>query len=428
MLPQIIGSWSTHAQGSLTPPGAPAPTMKTLQQVEPRTPISSAPFTITEPGSYCLTTNLTVTTATNAITIATNGVTLDLNGYTIRSTANPAGGTAILIGDGLRNLAILNGNIEGGVTNNAGTYSGPGFGHGIYYSGTNAPRNVRVIGINVSGCLFSGIFVGDGDSTVVESCAVQTVGNVGIVASVVKNCTALDCGTRAISGSTVSDCRAESAYLSTSSAVSAYTVQNCHVINIGRGTAISANTVLNCYGYSNGEGTAIGAYTAQNCYGYHHGYFGAGVYANIALNSYGFSVNVIGLKATIALNCYGEGGGGPGVEADIAQNCYGVSSGYGVYAYSTAQNCYGYGKLGRGVHANTAVYCSGQGGSYGVYATQTAIGCYGQTTNGPAGLYAQNAAFCVGERPDGTAIQATLANGCWAADGTNNITYKYNMP
>ena len=30
---------TVFAQGSLTPPGAPAPTMKTLAQIEPRTPI-----------------------------------------------------------------------------------------------------------------------------------------------------------------------------------------------------------------------------------------------------------------------------------------------------------------------------------------------------------------------------------------------------
>jgi hypothetical protein len=42
----ILNPASLSAQGSLTPPGAPAPTMKTLTQIEPRTPISSLPFTI----------------------------------------------------------------------------------------------------------------------------------------------------------------------------------------------------------------------------------------------------------------------------------------------------------------------------------------------------------------------------------------------
>jgi hypothetical protein len=307
--------------------------MKTLQQVEPRTPISSAPFTINQPGSYYLTTNLTVSSG-NAIVIATNGVTLDLNGYTIRSTPNPADGTAILIQGGLRNLAILNGNIEGGVTNNAGTYSGPGFGFGIYYDtyGT-APRAVRVSGINVSGCRYHGIHVGNGDSTVVESCAVQTVGFYGIAASVVKNCTALECGSRAIEGDTVSDCRGEST----------------------GGSGVAASTALNCRGTS---------------------------------------TSASGVVARTALNCRGTSTSGYGVYADIAQSCYGYSGGSG----------------------------------YGVYATRTAIGCYGESISGPAGLFAQNAAFCVGRRFGGRAIWATIANGCYAAEGTNSITYPYNMP
>ena len=36
----ILHPSSLLAQGSLTPPGAPAPTMKTLAQIDPRTPIS----------------------------------------------------------------------------------------------------------------------------------------------------------------------------------------------------------------------------------------------------------------------------------------------------------------------------------------------------------------------------------------------------
>src|SRR5262245_53544867 len=38
------------AQGPLAPPGPPSPLFKTLEQVEPRRPISSVPFNITQPG------------------------------------------------------------------------------------------------------------------------------------------------------------------------------------------------------------------------------------------------------------------------------------------------------------------------------------------------------------------------------------------
>ena len=110
------------AQGSLTPPGAPAPMMKTLAQIEPRTPISSAPFTITNAGSYYVTTNLTVSSGT-AITIATNGVTLDLNGFSLRSTAASAIGSGISLNSGLRNITLANGFIQGGVTNNGSGFT-----------------------------------------------------------------------------------------------------------------------------------------------------------------------------------------------------------------------------------------------------------------------------------------------------------------
>jgi hypothetical protein len=73
---------TAFAQGSLTPPGAPAPTMITLQQIEPRTPISSVPFTITTPGSYYLTTNL-YSPSGNGITVSANDVTIDLNGFAL---------------------------------------------------------------------------------------------------------------------------------------------------------------------------------------------------------------------------------------------------------------------------------------------------------------------------------------------------------
>ena len=84
---------SAFAQGSLTPPGTPAPTMKSLDQVEPRTIVNAAntpgnsanTFIISSPGSYYLTGNLTGASGKHGISIQADDVTLDLNGFAIIS-------------------------------------------------------------------------------------------------------------------------------------------------------------------------------------------------------------------------------------------------------------------------------------------------------------------------------------------------------
>jgi hypothetical protein len=123
---------TAFAQGSLTPPGQPAPTMKSADQIEPRTIVNAVNtpgdatslFIIRQPGSYYLTTNLTVSTG-DGIDINTNNVTLDLNGFTIASTAASATGNGILLASGLSDITIYNGHIRGGVTNNgSGVYGG----------------------------------------------------------------------------------------------------------------------------------------------------------------------------------------------------------------------------------------------------------------------------------------------------------------
>lgn len=108
----IVGLFASRAYGGpLDPPGPVAPTMKTLQQVEPRTPIASIPFTITTPGSYYLTGDLAAT-GTLGIRINADDVTIDLGGFTLSTTS-----TTLVLADGAiassghSRLAIRNGRI-----------------------------------------------------------------------------------------------------------------------------------------------------------------------------------------------------------------------------------------------------------------------------------------------------------------------------
>ena len=101
------------AQGPLTPPGAPGATMKTLGQLEPRTAISNANYTISQPGSYYLTTNLTATE--HGIIIASDGVTLDLNGFSLTGDQGAGEYGLYILGDfssGYKGITVRNGSIN----------------------------------------------------------------------------------------------------------------------------------------------------------------------------------------------------------------------------------------------------------------------------------------------------------------------------
>jgi Right handed beta helix region len=207
----ILHPSSLHAQGSLTPPGAPAPTMITLNQIEPRTPISSAPYTITQPGSYYLVTNLYIAVG-DGIAISANNVTLDLNGFTV---AGNSPGLGVDIGNAQTNVIVRNRLMSGwydgvliSVTNSRNivlerlVISGsPGY--GIYCSCPAVVRDCLCVSNNGSG-----IFVYGGGQ--ITDCDAGNNGQTGINVynGIVRNCRAANnaSGGILVAPGTVSGC------------------------------------------------------------------------------------------------------------------------------------------------------------------------------------------------------------------------------
>jgi hypothetical protein len=131
---------SALAQGSLIPLGAPAPTMKTLDQIEPRTVITNLPWTASAPGAYVVSRNLSLTSGIG-ISVTASDVTIDLNGFVLTGSTG-GGGHGIQVASGLENVTIQN-----GVLRNWG-------GDGIHARGTD---NLRIDNLRVHGCTGDGI-------------------------------------------------------------------------------------------------------------------------------------------------------------------------------------------------------------------------------------------------------------------------------
>jgi parallel beta-helix repeat protein len=209
------------SQGPLVPPGAPAPTMKTLDQLdaklEKRTPIASLPFAISASGSYYLTSNLTQSGSAAGITISADNVTVDLGGFALIGTLS---GTAagITVSGAHKNLQVRNGIIRdwngGGVAALLATNSvcrdlrlSDNFDNGLLLGAgalvADCVADNNIIGINV------------GAGTTVKSCTVTNSLGDGIATAA--GCTITGCtasgnngnGILTATGSTVIGCTAK---------------------------------------------------------------------------------------------------------------------------------------------------------------------------------------------------------------------------
>jgi parallel beta-helix repeat protein len=190
---------SVFAQGALTPPGAPAPTMKTLAQIEPRTAITNIAngYIISAPGSYYLTTNLTGVNSGNGVIIASGNVTLDLNGFVLQGVPGSLAGIAV--STTYTNITVYNGTITGWGGSGIDAFSG------------GYPRNLVFERLTLSNNGGSGILTEAG--SVVRDCYSMSNHLDGIICcgGLVSGCMVRDNGRYGITAqkSTVSGCYVE---------------------------------------------------------------------------------------------------------------------------------------------------------------------------------------------------------------------------
>lgn len=199
------------AQGPLAPSAAPAPSLKTLGQIEPRTDVLTLPsnaqavYVISQPGSYYLSASLPFQTK-SAIYIQADNVSLDLGGFTVTGNPGTANSYVGILATGTRkNVSVRNGFlvgwgggglglnvVTGGEVRSVSATDSPGTGiAGVGYGIVTGPGFV-VTECNVRGNNGVGLLVGQGST--VSRCLAAANGNVGFTGAA--DCAFTDCVAR----------------------------------------------------------------------------------------------------------------------------------------------------------------------------------------------------------------------------------------
>ena len=167
--------------GPLDPPGAPSSTMKTLDQAEPRHPITTIPYNIAVSGSYYLTDNLFGTAGQTGITVSASDVTIDLDGFTL--AGGPGAVNGIILTPGTKTVNIRNGTVRG--WGGSGIVAG-GAANSVFES-------LSLVGNSTYGIVVGGD-AADASNNIIRNCAASS-NTIGVQLSgvgLVEGCTARD--------------------------------------------------------------------------------------------------------------------------------------------------------------------------------------------------------------------------------------------
>jgi parallel beta-helix repeat protein len=381
--------------GDLNPPAGPiAPTMKTLQDIEPRIPINAVNtpgdadslFKITQPGSYYLTGNVQGVAGRKGIEVVASHVTIDMRGFDLVGAPGSLAGIDTNNGGagGILGTVIRDGTIRGwGSDGIKGDQSEGNFihlviseitGRGIAINTNSTIDNCLIYGCSLDGISTSnnvviqnticggngGSGISAGTSSTVTRCAGYINAGAGIVIwggkGTVSYCNATlnnGVGISGLDGSTISNCHADNnGQIGISVGEGGVIAQCASNDNIGSGISAGAtSTITACSAWSNnGTGIVSSDGTVTGCTARENGSDGISASGGSVVEGCTVAANaddgiVVGFGSVVT-RCTSRGNTGDGIQCssdcritDNSCDGNGAAAGDGAGIHVTSSDC-----------------------------------------------------------------------------------------